>query len=432
MTEILPIKAWRYHPGLSAQIEELTSPLFDVVSPKQREALYKNENNSIHLSVPKGPNPAFSARETLDRWKKNGVIVQDKLPGIYVYYQYFRLSGEDEEYCRKGFICHIKAYDWEEKAVLRHEDTIEKAVNDRTELLNHTEFQTSPTHGLYDDPEFRLEMYMDEAVSDPLYDIEDYQGVREVLGVIHDVKIISQFCALIRDKAIVLADGHHRYEGAIAHRNQRKSANPSHNGGEGYNYHMMYLTNSAAKGLKILPTHRLIYDARLSELELLHKLSSYFTIREVADPQEIGDLILNKQWAFGLIFKNSAYKIRLKPEALNEMPRDIPEVIKNLDLEVLHYFLIEKSLNIPRHEQRFSNNINYERNLSRCHYRVASGEVDLAVITKGVTMKEVMEVAQSGNVMPQKSTYFYPKAVSGLIFASIAEEEFRFPYEMFL
>src|SRR5690554_7223881 len=150
MTEILPIKAWRYHPGLSAQIEELTSPLFDVVSPKQREALYKNENNSIHLSVPKGPNPAFSARETLDRWKKNGVIVQDKLPGIYVYYQYFRLSGEDEEYCRKGFICHIKAYDWEEKAVLRHEDTIEKAVNDRTGLLNHTEFQTSPTHGLHD------------------------------------------------------------------------------------------------------------------------------------------------------------------------------------------------------------------------------------------------------------------------------------------
>src|SRR5690554_2509142 len=273
MTEILPIKAWRYHPGLSTQIEELTSPLFDVVSPKQREALYKNENNSIHLSVPRGPNPAASARETLERWKKNGVILQDRLPGIYVYYQYFRLSGEEEEYCRKGFICHIKAYGWEERIVLRHEDTIAKAVSDRTEILRNTGFQTSPTHGLYNDPELLLEKYMDEAISDPLYDIEDYQGVREVLGVIHDAKIISRFCALIRDKTIVLADGHHRYEGAIVYRNQERQANPAHTDKEGYNYHMMYLTNAAAKGLKILPTHRLIQDVGLSEDRLLSKLS---------------------------------------------------------------------------------------------------------------------------------------------------------------
>jgi len=431
MTEILPIKAWRYHPSVNAQIEELTSPLFDVVSPKQREALYRNENNSIHLSVPKGPNPTLSAKETLDRWKKNGVIIQDRLPGIYVYYQYFRLSGEEEEHCRKGFICHIKAYSWEENVVLRHEDTIATAVADRIDILRNTKFQTSPTHGLYDDANFLLEKYMDEAISDPLYDIEDYQGVREVLGVIHDVKIISQFCALIKDKAIVLADGHHRYEGSIAYRNEQRQSNPSHTDKEGYNYHMMYLTNTAAKGLKILPTHRLIKDSALSEKELLSKLSSYFFVKEVIDPQEIGDLILNKQWAFGLIFKNSAYKIRLKPELIHDLPKDIPATVRELDLEVLHYFLIEKVLGIPRAEQRLSDKIDYERNLNRCHYKVTAGEVDFAVITKGVTMKEVMEVAQSGNMMPQKSTYFYPKAVSGLIFASIAEEDFKFPYEMF-
>src|SRR5690554_1201145 len=431
MTEILPIKAWRYHPSVNAQIEELTSPLFDVVSPKQREALYRNENNSIHLSVPKGPNPTLSAKETLDRWKKNGVIIQDRLPGIYVYYQYFRLSGEEEEHCRKGFICHIKAYSWEENVVLRHEDTIATAVADRIDILRNTKFQTSPTHGLYDDANFLLEKYMDEAISDPLYDMEHYPGVREVLGVIHDVTIISQFCAIIKDTAIVLADGHHRYEGSIAYRNEQRQSNPSHTDKEGYNYHMMYLTNTAAKGLKILPTHRLIKDSALSEKELLSKLSSYFFVKEVIDPQEIGDLILNKQWAFGLIFKNSAYKIRLKPELIHDLPKDIPATVRELDLEVLHYFLIEKVLGIPRAEQRLSDKIDYERNLNRCHYKVTAGEVDFAVITKGVTMKEVMEVAQSGNMMPQKSTYFYPKAVSGLIFASIAEEDFKFPYEMF-
>src|SRR5690554_1441232 len=112
----------------------------------------------------KGQTPPSPRGRLWTAGKKNGVIVQDKLPGIYVYYQYFRLSGEDEEYCRKGFICHIKAYNWEEKAVLRHEDTIEKAVNDRTELLNHTEFQTSPTHGLYDD---RSEEHTSELQSRP-------------------------------------------------------------------------------------------------------------------------------------------------------------------------------------------------------------------------------------------------------------------------
>lgn len=431
MTEILPIKAWRYHPRLNNQIEELTSPLFDVVSSKQREALYQNQNNSIHLSVPKGEHPAHAASATLDRWKKEQVIVQDRLPGIYVYYQYFRLPGEEEEHCRKGFICHIKAYDWEEKRILRHEDTIAKAVDDRKELLAHTAIQSSPTHGLYNDPEFLLEKFLDEAVSDPLYDIEDYQGVREVLGVIHDAKIISKFCTLMSEQSIVLADGHHRLEGAIAYRREQMAINPAHTGQEGYNYHMMYLTNAAAKGLKILPTHRLINGLAEKEEVLIRKISEYFLVKEVVDPQEIGELILNKQWAFGLVFKNSAYKIRLKPEMIKGMPGVVPEVIQNLDLEVLHYFLIEKVLGIPRKEQRYSNHIEYERNLSRCHQQVASGQADFAVITKGVTMREVMEVVHNGNVMPQKSTYFYPKALSGLLFASISEEDFGFPYEAF-
>src|SRR5690606_6342890 len=193
---------------------------------------------------------------------------------------YFRLPGEDEEYCRKGFICHIKAHDWEEKRILRHEDTIAKAVDDRKELLAHTAIQSSPTHGLYNDPEFLLEKFMDEALSDPLYDIEDYQGVREVLGVIHDAQIISRFCALIREKTIVLADGHHRLEGAIAYRRHQIAENPSHTGQEGYNYHMMYLTNAAAKGLKILPTHRLINGISEKEEVFIQKISEYFFVKE--------------------------------------------------------------------------------------------------------------------------------------------------------
>src|SRR5690606_40419427 len=128
MAEILPFRAWRYNERLSENLENLTAPLFDVVSARQREILYGNPLNSIHLSVPTGPNPVAHARSTLDRWKSEGIIAQDPLPGVYVYYQYFRLPGDEEMRCRKGFVAYIKAYDWDEHQILRHENTIVSAV----------------------------------------------------------------------------------------------------------------------------------------------------------------------------------------------------------------------------------------------------------------------------------------------------------------
>ena len=163
MARILPLRAWRFNNNLAADIEELTSPLFDVVSDKQRANLYDREYNSIHLSVPTGPNPAQHARETLSKWKAHDIILQDRLPGIYVYYQYFSLPGSHKEYCRKGFICNIEAYDWGEKILLRHENTMPHSVNDRVEILKETQLCVSPTHGLYTDPDFELEQYMDES-----------------------------------------------------------------------------------------------------------------------------------------------------------------------------------------------------------------------------------------------------------------------------
>src|SRR5688572_22284814 len=175
MAEILPIRPWRYNRDLSTTIGDLTSPLFDVVSEKQRANLYRNSYNSIHLSVPQQPGAAIRAGLLLNEWKQKGILIQDKLPGIYVYYQYFKLPGSPREYCRKGFICHIRAYNWEENVILRHENTIPKAVNDRIELLENTELHVSPTHGLYTDSSFELEQYMDKVIQTPLYEVEDYQ-----------------------------------------------------------------------------------------------------------------------------------------------------------------------------------------------------------------------------------------------------------------
>src|SRR5687767_4921710 len=138
MAEIKPLKGWRYAAHFTPEIAGLISPLFDVVSEKQRQALYRHPYNSIHLSLPQGPDPAAAAARRLQEWKQAEVLMQDVLPAVYVYYQYFRLPGSHQEYCRKGFMCHIRAYDWSEKVVLRHENTIPGAVNDRVELLAQT------------------------------------------------------------------------------------------------------------------------------------------------------------------------------------------------------------------------------------------------------------------------------------------------------
>jgi len=428
MPEIKPFRAWRYNQNLSTAIDDLTSPLFDVVSEKQRKALYQNPYNSIHLSVPHGVDSANHAHHLLDQWKASGVIMQDKLPGIYIYYQYFTLYGSSKELCRKGFVCNIRVHAWEDDVILRHENTIPKSVNDRIDLLRKTELNVSPTHGLYTDAAFELEKYMDEAIRNPIYEVEDYQGVRDVLAVIHDADVIKKFMNALATKQVILADGHHRYEGSLVHMQQQQKANPNHTGNEGYNFHLMYLTNTEAGDLRILPTHRLIKDLpNLDEEQILKKLENNFTIKPVEDADTLNEIIAGKPWAFGLMFKENAYKLRLKPEALPTMTWHFPDVVKKLDLTVMHYFIIEKVLGISGKDQRKSENIFFDRSFSDCLKRVLKDEAQLAIITNEVSIEDVKNVCHSGATMPQKSTYFYPKVICGFLFASIKEDEFYTP-----
>lgn len=428
MAEIKPIRAWRYNSSLVGEIDELTSPLFDVVSDKQRKALYQNEYNSIHLSVPQGNNPVESAGRLLKEWKVNGVIVQDAIAGIYVYFQYFKLAGSPKEYCRKGFICHIRANDWEENVILRHENTIPKAVNDRIELLEKTMLHASPTHGLYTDTDYELEQYMDEAMRSPIYETEDYQGVRDVLAVIHDAKIIKKFIHVIEAKKIILADGHHRYESSLALKHKLQLENLNHTGQEGYNFHLMYLTNTENGDLRILPTHRLMNGLKtFNQEEVVKKLTEDFEIKLLDDSDTVNEIIHGKKWAFGILFKETAYKVKLKPEAIHKLKWNFPNEIKELDLTVLHYFIIEKILGIAGKDQRGSDNIGFDRSFSDCLAKVIRGDVQMAIITQEVSIEEVKKVCASGYTMPQKSTYFYPKVIGGFLFSSIKEDEFYIP-----
>tara|TARA_A100000171_G_scaffold52992_1_gene75094 strand:+ start:1676 stop:2974 length:1299 start_codon:yes stop_codon:yes gene_type:complete len=430
MAKIKPFRAWRYNRDLSANIEELASPLFDVVSKKQREALYSNPYNSIHISVPKN---IETQKRTVEEWKAKGIINQDQIPGIYVYYQHFSLPGSRRTYIRKGFICFIEATDWNsvDSDVLRHENTMPHSVNDRIDILAQSQMNVSPTHGLYFDPEFSLEQYMDESMKNPIYDREDYQGVRDVLSVIHDFEVIKKFVAKLKDQQVILADGHHRYEGSLLYKQQMQAKNPNHTGNEAYNFHLMYLTNAEADDLRILPTHRLLSGLKnFNKEELLNKLSEDFIIKPLDNPNDVNEIILGKKWAFGLLFGKEAVKVRLKPERITELKWNFPQVVKDLDLTVMHYFIIEKALGILGKDQRSSEHISFERNFSNCLEKTITGGVDFAIITQDISMEDVKNVCHSGYTLPQKSTYFYPKVISGYLFGSIKEDEFTLPFDI--
>jgi len=432
VAEIQPVRGWRYSPALSADIDAVVSPLFDVVSLRQREALYQHPLNSIHLSVPRAEgelSPSAAAAQRLAHWQAEGVLRQDGLPGIYVYYQYFRLPGEARERCRKGFMTYIRAYDWAEGVVLRHENTLPAAVNDRAELLAALQFQTSATHGLYRDETFELEALMDEAIQDPLCQTEeDYQGARDVLAVIQHAGTIRRFQQVLASRQVILADGHHRYEGSLAYRQARElAAGPNgYSGREPWNYHLMYLTNAASDDLRILPTHRVLRElpGGLSAEELLTRLATYFTVQPQAEAQDLPEVIAGRRWAFGLYLgEGAAYKLRLRPEVHAQLNWDTTPEVKDLDLTVLHFFVLEKVLGIVGPDaQRAWPGVAYVRGLAECLQQVDRGEARAAFLTNEVTMAQVEAVCYSGAVMPAKSTFFYPKTLAGLLFTSLEGE----------
>jgi len=269
---------------------------------------------------------------------------------------------------------------------------------------------------------------MDEAITVAIYEGEDYQGVRDVLAVIQDANIIQKFIDVIKDKSIILADGHHRYEGSMLYKQKQKALNPNNTGNEGYNFHLMYLTNTEADDLRILPTHRLLHGFKdFNENEIIEKLRDDFEIKEIEDADTLNEIIVGKKWAFGILFKDRTLKIRLKPESFIKMKWNFPEEVKALDLTILHYFIIEKILEIPGKDQRKSENISFDRSFSDCLTKVIRSEAQMAIITQEISIEEVKKVCASGYTLPQKSTYFYPKVICGFLFSSIKEDEFQSP-----
>jgi uncharacterized protein (DUF1015 family) len=418
MANIRPFRAWRYNSILAENLEELTAPMSETVLQQKQASFYRTPYHYFHISSPIDSPPFENVQRRVQNWQLDKVILQDTLPAIYVYAQYFTLHREEKFCIRKGFICQVEATDYDEKAVLPHENTIAKAVEYRQNLLEHTRLQTLPTHGLYEDKDCLLEHYLAESLKYPLYEVRDKNDSVHQLSVIQDRKVIEYFLQVIRDKQIIIADGHHRYESSVSYRKQCQTQNPAHIGEEPYNFHLMWLTNTAEGDAGILPTHRIAHSLTdFSESDLLAKLRQYFTLEEVKREEDLGLAPCENLWTFMLILREKNFLLRLRPEVFVEFKGDLPEAVKRLDLSVLHHFLFEKCIGLSGQAQ--FQHLDYSQYVNQCYKSVAEGQAQFAVLTRRITFEEIQAVCQSDQTMPAKATYFFPKVLGGLVFSSL-------------
>jgi len=424
MAIIKPFRGWRYNLEKFPNPVDKLSPLFDVVSPKQIEELYQIPYNSIALSLPKSHDSALNA---LNEWKAKKILIQEALPSIYPYSQKFSLKNGGEFYSRKGFVAMVKMnLQYEEPSIVLHEQTIPSSVKDRVNLLSKTLLNVSPTHGFYDDPSFELENVLQPFLKNPLFRFLDYQNVINKFNVVQQRNIIQKVQDFLKNQTIILADGHHRLASSYELRNQVLNNNPHLDPDHILHYHMMYLTNIRGSDVKILPTHRIFHSQTpINQEKLFHQLKKFFNVIIVHDKNQMVNEIEGSKYCYGLIHKSFQWILVLKPEFqnINKLNLNLPNSVKKLDYTLLHYYLIDQVLGLPYSEQSNSPQLSYSKEIETILESIDENENNLGVIVNEVKVEDMLKVCQSKALMPQKSTFFYPKVVTGFVFASIDENE---------
>lgn len=426
MATIKAFRGLRYNQ-MKVQLANVVAPPYDVITPEQQNGYYdKDPFNVIRLILGREEDRYSAAAKVYTEWQGNDVLLRELTPAIYPLIQTFR-DTEGKEVRRKGFIalCHLEEF--EKKIVLPHERTLSKAKEDRFKLFSATHSNFSQVFSLYSDPAKEIDRYLDPVHSTyPVIDVE-FDAVRNQLWQITDGTVIDSIAALMEPKQVLIADGHHRYETGLAYRDMMKAKNPNHTGKELYNYIMMFFTNLDDEGLVIFPTHRVIHSLPAYDgPALVAALQQHFDVQVYPNPQMMSDALKQQpKFAFGFVSSHSGkfFVITLKDEAslASLITEPLPEEVRTLDVVLLHQHILKGLLGISQEAQDKKLNIHYLQSVRESVEEVASGVSQCAFFVKPTRIDQVRAVAKSGNVMPQKSTFFFPKLISGLVFNKMQE-----------
>jgi uncharacterized protein (DUF1015 family) len=435
MANIYPFRAWRYNSG-TVRLDAVVTQPYDKISPAMQQAYYQSSPYNlvrIILGLPelfdaeRGESVYSRAARDFHSWQEQGVLVQEKTACVFAYAQRFQVPGSIAVKERRGFIALGKLHDYADGVVFRHEQTLAKPKSDRLNLLKATRAHFGQIFMLYSDPAGSVENILYDGNGPADAEVTDEYGVVHRVWRVSDPAVIRLLVSAMADKKLIIADGHHRYETALAYSKANgHAADPRAESSVNQLPHpafpeaavMMTFVNMDADGLVILPTHRVVHSLPgFDPGAFARAAEEFFTITALPSVEataHMDTLRAQKGTAFIAVTRNGTLLLRSKPEPVASALAGLPERQRSLDLSQLHSIALERLLGLDVEKVREQTNIRYLRDASEAVDQVRRGEANVAFLTNPVTLEQLKEVAFAGEVMPQKSTDFYPKLLSGL------------------
>lgn len=422
MATIKGFKGMRYNLETAGEISKLCCPPYDIISEEQRlDYIKENEYNVIRLELPKeGENPYANAKNILEMWKDKGVLISEDKPAIYIYEEEFTAYGSRKSI--KGIIARVKLEEFSKGIILPHEFTLSKAKEDRLNLMKATNCNFSQIYALYMDEEHTTLSTIDEqSASNAELEFTDNDNVTHRLWIVTDEKVLSKLSADFADRKLYIADGHHRYETALNYRNYCRE-NGFSKEGDAQDYQMIYLVDMEHPGLVVFPTHRLVRDlADFDKEKVLEGCKKYFDITKMQGTStmesDLASLYNEGKKAFGFYCGNDEwYLLVLKNiEIMKELLPQLSTASQQLDVTVLHSLILEEIFGINKENMANQINLTYTKFFEEAISSVDSGKSQCSFVLNPTRVTEIRDVAAAGEKMPQKSTYFYPKMITGMV-----------------
>ena len=440
MPNIQAFRGVRYDLGVVGSLADVVAPPYDVIDAAQQQALYeRHPKNIVRLilnrdEVGDGPESKYQrAGQLLRSWLSDGTLAVENQPMLYVYHQVF--TWGEQTFTRRGFLCRVRLEPFGTGNIFPHEETHSKAKQDRFLLTTATHANLSPVFGMYPDPDNRVQMTLDMAVAAmPALEATDDLGVTHRLYPLEGTEVQSKVAQMIADRAVYIADGHHRYETACNYRDARIQAGDHH---PDCDYVMMMLVGMNDPGLIVLPTHRLFRGvAPLDQAELIRRVGDRFQISTAGHGPDAASRLWEEievggsQEVLGIYTAQDDCWSRLELTAegmtrLAEIAADHCDQWRGLGVSLLHRLLMEDCLQLsqlptPKYVHSIDEVIEGLRRGDEVG-RDATGQsgdgqpFQLAALVMPATVEHIEEVSQYGERMPAKSTYFYPKLLSGLV-----------------
>ncbi len=440
MAHIYPFRAWRYNPS-SVRLEDVVTQPYDKITPAMQQAYYQRSPFNlvrIILGLPElfdaegGENVYTRAAREFRAWRAQGILIQENEPCVFAYAQRFQPPGSETVKERRGFIALGKLHDYADQVVFRHEQTLSKPKSDRLNLLRATRAHFGQIFMLYSDPGGSVEkiLYEDNGPADA--EVTDEYEVLHRIWRVNRPATLRLLTTAMADKKLIIADGHHRYETALhyakehgrsAHTKPELSSSGMPQPPYAEAAAMMTFVNMDSEGLVILPTHRVVHSlAGFDAAKFLAGAEKYFTVEKLADAaagSPMQTLAAQTGTAFVAVTRGGDFLLRAKPDAMAAALAGLPERQRRLDLTQLHAVVLDRLLGLDAEKVREQSNLRYLRDAQEAVDQVRKGEAEAAFLTNPVTMEQLKEVAFAGEVMPQKSTDFYPKLLSGLAIYSL-------------